>query len=80
VGRSKPDRARQKSVTPKETGEHCTEIELGCVSILESFFGSFCSQKEQFYPAPSTVCKLHESKNEKNEHNREQFHPVAKTC
>jgi hypothetical protein len=42
-------RARQKSVTPKKTGEHCTEIELGCASILESFFGSFCSQKEQFY-------------------------------
>jgi hypothetical protein len=44
----------QKESHPKETGEHCTEIELGCVSILESFSGSLCSQREQFYTVHQT--------------------------
>jgi hypothetical protein len=37
--------------------EYCTEIELGCASILESFFGSFCSQKEQFLPTTNIADK-----------------------
>jgi hypothetical protein len=49
VGRSKPYRARQKSVTPNQHEEPCDPNGFKVRSTFESLFGSFSSEKEQFY-------------------------------
>ena len=60
----------QKESHPKETGRHCTEIELGCVSILGSLLGTFSSEKVQYPPVAKNRLHITPKQREVNEGKR----------
>ncbi len=77
MGRCETLSRPQKRAPPKKQGEYCTEIELGCVSILESFFGTFCSQKVQYPPVANNRLHIIQGRARKTDNSYSMQYPSA---